>query len=252
MKKLTVILCVICLLSNVVTYASEVPEEKIEKLKGYNIISCYEDGEFCPEKNITRAEFCKMVSVMTGMTAEDSAVTDNLFADVPTNHWANPYVAFCYNQGLISGVSQAEKLYFVDLDENGNEIGRSELFYRDDLKELYNTVSPEDLFAPDDYITYQDALKILVCALGYKDMAEARGGYPAGYLTVAKTRGIINTDFLGSDYIPREKAAEIVYNSLFVPLMVISYEDEEKVEYIAADGKHAPLETLYTKYFDEQ
>ena len=40
-------------------------------------------------------------------------------------------------------------------------------------------------FSPEEETTAEQAIKILVCALGYEPMAEEKGGYPTGYLTVA-------------------------------------------------------------------
>lgn len=262
MKKIAVILCIACLLSNVIANANGTSmtystDAKIEKLKQYNIVNCYQDGNFYPENNITRAEFCKMVSVMSGMDTGKAINNNNFFADVPPEHWANQYIMFCYNNGLVKGILHAEKLYFVDLDKNGNEIGRSELFYKDNFNELYGTDAKkrESLFAPDEYITYQDALKILVCALGYEDMAKQRGEYPTGYVSTAKDIGIISANFSNTDYISRKSAAEVIYNALFVPMIIketISDENGERTEFVIADGnKGTELQTLYKKYFEK-
>lgn len=263
MKKVAVILCIVSLLSNVIANAAAVSmtystEQKIETLKQCNIVNGYEDGNFYPQNNISRAEFCKMVSVMSGMDVGNSMDNNSFFADVPTEHWANRYIMFCYNNGLIKGVLHNEKLYFVDLDENGNEIGRSELFYKDSIGKLYGTDTKvrESLFAPDDYITYQDALKILVCALGYEEAAKSRGDYPLGYVSTAKNIGIISTPFSNTDYISRESAAEMIYNTLFAPMMIkktISDENGDRTEYIIADGINGnELHTLYKKYFEKE
>ncbi len=191
-------------------------EEKIEKLKQYNIVNCYEDGGFYPENNITRAEFCKMVSIIAGISLDDKNETSSFFSDVSKEHWANPYIMFCYNHGLIQGVSK-------------------------------------NLFEPDKYITYQDALKILVSVLGYEDIAKQRGDYPIGYVETAKKIGITNGDYITTDYITRESAAEIIYISLFTPMLIkkdISDDYGERTEYIIADGKNETLlQTLYIKYF---
>lgn len=46
------------------------------------------------------------------------------------------------------------------------------------------------LFSPDGSVTYIQLLKSMICFLGYADMAEAKGGYPFGYLTQAAEMGI--------------------------------------------------------------
>ena len=43
----------------------------------------------------------------------------------------------------------------------------------------------DGMFMPNDTISYFEALKIIVCALGYKPVAEANGGFPSGYVSAA-------------------------------------------------------------------
>ena len=263
MKRLTIIfLCLTYFLTNTIVYASGIStaytaEQKIEKLKEYNIMCGYEDGNFYPQNNITRAEFCKIVSVISGLQTDKPVNNCDFFADVPQDHWANKYIISCCNNGLVNGVFREEELYFVDLDENGNEIDRSKLFYKDNISDLYGTdvKLPENIFAPDDYIIYQDALKILVCVLGYEDLAKQRGDYPYGYVSTAKEIGIIGNDFSSEDFISREITAEVVYNSLFVPLMLkksISDENGDRTEFVIMDGSNGTeLQTLYSKNFEK-
>ncbi len=188
MKKIFILpILILCLLTNSVTFASKDVRDlttagKIEELKNFKIVNCYEDGIFYPEKKITRAEFCKMVAVMLG--AETKGNVLDAFSDVPTEHWANSYISFCYDKKLINGKTQNE-------------------------------------FAPNDYIIYQDALKILVNALGYEYFATRNGGYPHGYVKQASELGItLDSNFADTDYITREIAADIIYDSLSVPLVI--------------------------------
>lgn len=46
-------------------------------------------------------------------------------------------------------------------------------------------VSPAVSFYPDDNVTYTQAVKMAVTAAGYKPLADAKGAYPTGYLTIA-------------------------------------------------------------------
>ena len=203
MKKTFILLIIaLCLIPNSLAFAIEKPlsltsTQKIEELKKLEIVNCYEDGSFHPEKKITRAEFCKMVAVMLGM--EKNSKTSNIFADVPAEHWANRYVTFCYDKKLIQGKAKNE-------------------------------------FAPDDYIIYQEALKIMVSALGYEPFTARNGGYPHGYIFEATKLGI-SSGFASShtECITRETAADIIYNSLFVPLLVEIEDDSETVSYVISD-----------------
>ena len=198
---------------------------KIEKLKKYGIVNCYDDGNFYPENNITRAEFCKMTAAALGENFSELVAPSEKFADVPVEHWANEYINFCYDKGLVQGVTPVEKIYFVDLDENGNEIGKTEAFFRDDLADLYGTDPnlPKVYFEPDENVTFGDAAKILVCALGYEEVAQQRGGYPSGYVTVARERGFVDKSQPAESLLNRENAAEMIYNTLFVAPMIGNY-----------------------------
>ena len=89
------------------------------------------------------------------------------FGDVPASHWAAGYVAFASDRGIINGYG------------NG-------------------------MFGPTDPVTYEQMAKMLVCAWGYGDMAEERGGYPDGYLDMALELGILDDPALeGTSPAPR-------------------------------------------------
>ena len=50
----------------------------------------------------------------------------------------------------------------------------------------FGIVSPGAEFNPDEYVTYNQALKMAVTAAGYKPLADANGAYPLGYITIAQ------------------------------------------------------------------
>ena len=52
------------------------------------------------------------------------------------------------------------------------------------------TVGEDRNFYPDRVITKDEAMKILVCVLGYADFANSMGGYPQGYNALARDAGI--------------------------------------------------------------
>lgn len=49
----------------------------------------------------------------------------------------------------------------------------------------------DNLFRPNDNVTYEDAITLMVNMLGYKYSAQAKGGYPMGYLAVASSEGLL-------------------------------------------------------------
>lgn len=53
-----------------------------------------------------------------------------------------------------------------------------------------NAISDNKFFYPDSPVTYENAVKIMVAALGYSREAEIQGGYPNGYLKIGTRLGL--------------------------------------------------------------
>jgi len=145
---------------------SDVPEnyqydDAIQSLVARGIINGYEEADgtytFRPENTITRAEFSKMViyAIGQGIIAE-SASSETGFPDVSADHWAAKYISTAHSLKIINGFD-------------------------------------DGTFKPDDNVTYDQALKMVVCAK-YDKFGEAalrHGGYPVGYRKVAGSYGFI-------------------------------------------------------------
>lgn len=78
-------------------------EEAINNLAAENIISGYGEGIFAPEKNVTRAEFLKML--ITAINLLNNEASSN-FSDVPADDWSYPYIASAYAEGITSGIDE--------------------------------------------------------------------------------------------------------------------------------------------------
>lgn len=95
----------------------------------------------------------------------------------------------------------------------------------------FRLISIADNFRPEDTIAPTEALKIIVNLLGYDFMAEAKGGYPAGYLHTANTielsKGIDTSMIAMTEY----DVCTLLYNALKVHLPEISYTGAEASEY---------------------
>lgn len=112
-------------------------------------------------------------------------------------------------------------------------VGESNKYYTDipEGSFCYNEVStlvnlgalsvPEDkLFNPNNAVTYSEACKILICVLGFKDYAEAKGGYPAGYEYMVK-QSDINMGLDGTE-MNLKNAMQMIYNACHVKLLDVS------------------------------
>lgn len=134
-----------------------------------------ENGNFNPDKTVTRAEMAVILCNMLGET-ENLTTDGSVFADVPANHWANSYVVKASKLGIVSGY--------------GNGI-----------------------FGVSDNITFEQALTMVINALGMKDEAVNLGGYPDGYFAVANKHGYTNNITVGErDSLSRGNTAILLYN----------------------------------------
>ncbi len=158
-------------------------EKAVTVLSGLNILTGYEDGSFKPEATITRAEFATIVIRMLGL-AETATGGSTVFPDVAADFWANGYIALATQQGIVNGY-------------------------------------PDGTFRPEDPVKYEEAIKMVVAALGYTPMADANGGYPGGYQVVAASKGILSgiKGAKTGEPATRSVVAQLAFNALDVPLM---------------------------------
>ena len=82
--------------------SSEDNTEAIAVLEAVKVMIGNENGEFEPDKNVTRNEMAViMAKLILGTYEADSYVGSHPFTDVPD--WAQRYVAACYSAGIIAG-----------------------------------------------------------------------------------------------------------------------------------------------------
>ncbi len=76
------------------------------------------------------------------------------------------------------------------------------------------------IFSPDDAVTQDDAIKILVSALGYTLPAQESGGYPTGYFVQANKIGLIRgVSINNSAPLDRGTFIRLLYQALFIDIM---------------------------------
>ena len=188
----------------------------IKVLSGLGIVNGDDEGNFNPKNDIKRSE---MVALVCRMMGEEDIATNsasNAFTDVAANHWAAGNIAWGVNRGIINGMG-------------------------------------DGTFAPDASVSYQDAVVMIMRALGYDRIAQRaqNGGYPAGYLKLASQRGVLkDAGYDNQAAAPREVVAQLIYNAMTAPLVDVKQYgmNVEDDRYIIHDGSDtdAPLRTLLT------
>ena len=157
----------------------------VNKLVSVGIINGYEDGTYRPDNTITRAEFAKVIAVFLGL-GEFASDAPSGFSDVDGNdHWAKKYIKLAVDKGIVLGY------------EDGT-------------------------FRPDNPVKYSEAIKMVVCALGYGNVATRRTveGAPwySGYVTLAGELKLLTNTAINNyeDEASRGNVAVIIYNALDV------------------------------------
>lgn len=178
--------------------------EAVTVLSNLGILDGYEDGSFKPEATVTRAEMAKIVCETLGYDSMGTSKT--LFDDVSSKHWAGGYISTAYGLGIINGYGDGK-------------------------------------FGPEDTVTYEQAVKMVVCALGYEPMAANKGGWPAGYTSVAANIGLTK----GMSSSARGDIAVLMYNALTTPVMEqTSYGSDARYEVLDGAG-NKEYKTILTK-----
>lgn len=152
--------------------------DAIMRLTKLGVVAGYEDGTFGPKKEITRTEFCALMSRTLGYDKDTYKVKDIPFSDVPENYWGRAYISFCYEKGLVNGMG-------------------------------------DNLFAPADKVTVAQVVKMVVCAAERENEASRHTGklWYSGYMKVAELYGLLaeNNQEPGDNAF-RSNAAQLVYN----------------------------------------
>ena len=216
--------------SSVAAFAVDFPDvestasyaQAVQELSALDVISGYDDGTFGPDKLVTRAEITKMiVDALAERSSAEASTESTKFADVSADHWAKGYINQGVANGFIAGMSDTE-------------------------------------FDPDANVTYVQAQKMLVSAIGYETYAQAQGGWPIGYKTYAAsldiTKGI--SGIKDSTELTRAQVAQMIDNAMDAPLCVIAswkpeWNGTKTPNLEVRDGKEGrAYETLFTEKHD--
>ena len=79
--------------------------EAVDVISALEIVGGYADGSFNPEGQLTRGAAAKIIcNILVGPETAATLVANTApYSDVPANHTFAGYIAFCANEGIISG-----------------------------------------------------------------------------------------------------------------------------------------------------
>ncbi len=210
MKKILSIILVCALMVSTAAFARE-EIDCVAELEKYSVIKGDPDGNMRLSDNLTRGEAVTLLVRLYGFVPETSiAAPANEFSDME-NHWACNAAMIAKGLGIIDGAKG-------------------------------------EAFNPDAGIHAEEFIKMIICLLGYKELAEQRGGNPVGYLISASQIGVTEgVPVATGQYITREEATKLLCNSLDIPHMAQTSFGEDSVEYGLLNGEDGrELRTLRT------
>lgn len=184
-KYIAIALTMIMLLSTFVTttafadgfedVAGLICEDAINYLAAKGIVNGRAENAYAPLSGLTRAEMTAILMRAYGVGGIDG---NEQFTDVPREYWAYGVIEAAYAMGIINGTS-------------------------------------ETAFEPDASVTYEQAVKMMICMLDGEEKAQSLGGYPNGYIAVAEEMGILEgvEGENGKEFL-RGSMAQLVYNCI--------------------------------------
>ncbi len=191
---------------------AETTEETVDNTRYSELVSKLEAiGVWQLDKKaddtINRAEFASLMANL--VAADNSGVADTAFVDVDKNSEYYNAIAYMKSYGIMNGID-AER------------------------------------FSPLRTITYNEALKTVLCLLGYGDRAEVKGGYPNGYVNIGLSLGFK----VGTGELTAYEAAKMLEQAAFkVRLMtVIGYKTNELVTILGTEGDTTVLNQYHNIY----
>ena len=186
MKRLIAFILSMCLTCGFLTARAEDDlQKKVDYITSLGIMEGYEDNTFRTDSLITRAEFTAVAVRLSGQReSASSGMYDGRFPDVSQDFWAAGYIALALNMGIINGYT-------------------------------------DKTFRPENNVTYNEAIKMTVCLLGYGLQAQKLGGYPSGHIAVASKLNLLDFKNYSADApIDRGEVVRLIYKALDAEVMM--------------------------------
>ena len=178
------------------------PDKALELLQSLNIIFTKDKSDdFSEDKAVTKGDFS--IYLVRALKMEPYGGEELPFSDISKDDAIYPYICALYQRGVVHG---------------------------------YNSE-----FNVNKKISYNEAVKMMIAAIGYGEVAELSGGYPSGYLSVAMELDILQNVKLNSfETITKKDAAALLFNMLNAELM----------EYNGLETVVKSEETMFSKLYD--
>jgi len=206
MKRLVSLLLVLFITAGIVpasngVFAAEndlMLKDAFEVLSHINVLQKLEADDAVLNKPVSRIEFATYAAALMGIDIYDTTKV-SYYKDIPEDHWGKMAVNALTEQGIFSG-------------------------------------GGESMFYPDEAVTMEQACKVLMTITGHDTVAQFKGGYPAGYLAVAKSYNVI-PDVASYSSLTLRDVVLLIYNVVNMPYYEAVVYGDRYTEYSANEYK---------------
>lgn len=182
--------------------AGEDCEDAVKTLVALGVVKGFPDGTFKPDRAITKAELASMLINVLGYADLVTEGTRSGFSDT-IGHWAEPEVALAAGQQIVNGL-------------------------------------PDGRFQPDKVVSYDEAITMIVRALGYNDTC-LKGTWPTKYKIKAADLKITEDVKMRSAEADRGGVAILVNNALTCATVTVNKDGDIEKEKIGEDSDDKPI-----------
>lgn len=151
-------------------------------LSGLGIVSTDSESTNM-EETVTRAEFAEMTVRLIGMEEMAKSVYRARYYDVELESFYGGCAEVLTQMNIMNGIGDGK-------------------------------------FAPNSPVSLNEATKVLVCCLGFGDIAESDGGWPQGYIKQALSNGLLDNVRTG-DTLSRKNLYRMIHNALDIKLLTV-------------------------------
>lgn len=209
-------------------------DEALEIVTGLGLIE-YADSE----DTISRGDFAAIIYNMLSeeMTEEKSSWEESFFGDRD-------------EEMKLIGDTQASKAVISEfMDVTAESEYYDAVMYGTDMG-IFNGVD-RGSFVPNDNLTLIQAVKSLLAIMGYGEYAKMNGGYPAGYINLASSLGMLDgLTRAPSKEITYSELAKLLYNTFDVSCMEINEINSGRAKLTADNTKTFLNKFLEMDYID--
>jgi len=168
-------------------------EIPVKVLSAFDIITLNDDGDLDVGSKVSRAEFATWIVKALGFDI-NAAKDEYEFSDVEKDSKSYNAISIASNLKIISGFN-------------------------------------DGTFRPNDAVTYHQAVTMIIKMLGYEVVAMSKGGFPMGYIQIAREIGVLSDVTVNSGELTKADAVLVLYNAMHAKMMKqIGYGSRDKYQ----------------------